>query len=182
MTRTLVAAAAAWLVLCGSSAAAEGPKFSTPPSADQQVEAKDKAVTVRYDQDAWEVKPRVSKYRLFAIVQHNDADVSGMLLYRGDSASEKEVRERVTAELEMMDDHEAEFSKRTVNGVPVLHMKARAKKKNGDDIVVRSYYWFSPNGVVDYAVMGPPEDFEADGDAWMDLLNGLEIAEARAAR
>lgn len=181
MTRTLVAAAAAWLLLCGA-ATAEEPEYSTPSTADQEVEAEDKAVKMRYDQGAWEVKTQPTKYRMFAMVEHNDTNVGGMLVYRGEAASEEEVRERAIAELEMMDDHEAEFSKRTVNGVPVLHMKARAKKKNGDDIVVRSYYWMSPNGVVDYAVMGSPEDFEADGDVWMDLLNGLEITEARASR
>lgn len=182
MTRTLVAAAAAWLALCGSSAAAEAPQFFTPSEADQHIEAKDEAVALRYDQEAWKVNTRPTKYRLFAMVQHNEANVSGMLVYRGESASEKEVRERAIAELEMMKQHKAEFSKRTVNGVPVLYMKARAKKSNGDDLIVRSYYWISPDGVVDYAVMGSPEDFKADGDAWMDLLNGLEIAEARAAR
>lgn len=181
MMRTLVAAAAAWLVLCGP-VAAEVPEFFTPSVADKSIEAEDKAVALRYDQDAWEVSTRPTKYRLFAMVQHNEAKVSGMLVYRGESASEKEVRERAVAELEMMKQHKAEFSKRTVNGVPVLYMKARAKKSNGDDLIVRSYYWISPDGVVDYAVMGSPEDFKADGDAWMDLLNGLEIAEARAAR
>lgn len=181
MTRTLVAAAAAWLVLCGS-AMAEVPQYVTPPEADKRVEAGDKAVALNYDQDAWQVSTRPSKYRLFAMMQHKDANVTGMLLYRGEPASEKEVRERAIAELEMLKQHKVEFSKRTVNGVPVLYMKARAKKSDGDDLIVRSYYWISPNGVVDYAVMGSPEDFEAHGDTWMDLLNGLEITEVRAAR
>lgn len=181
MIRTLVAAAAAWLVLCGP-VAAEVPEFVTPSEADQRVEAKDKAVALSYDEEAWEVSTRPTKYRLFAMVQHNEANVTGMLVYRGESASEEDVRKRAIAELEMLKQHKVEFSDRTVNGVPVLFMKARAKQSNGDDLIVRSYYWISPNGVVDYAVMGSPEDFEAHGDAWMDLLNGLEISEARAER
>lgn len=180
MIRTLVAAAAAWLVLCGP-VAAEKPQFSTPSTADKSVEADDKAVALRYDQKAWKVNTRPSKYRMFAMVEHNDTDASGMMVYRGKQESEEEVRERAIAELEMLKDHEVEFSKRSVNGVPVLYMKARATKSDGNDVIVRTYYWMSPNGVVDYAVMGSPKDFRKHGDSWMDLLNGLEITEARAA-
>lgn len=180
MIRMLVASAAVWLVLCGP-AVAEQASFSTPPASREVVQAEDAVVSLRYDANAWAIAPRQSKYRMFAIVTHSDAKVSGMLVYRGEPATEEAVRERAVAELEMFPEHEVEFSRRTVNGVPVLFMKAIATKSDGNDLVVRSYYWLGASGVVDYAVMAPREQFDRHRESVMGLLNGLEINEARAA-
>lgn len=180
MPRKLVASIAAWFLLTGV-AVAEMSRFSTPSQSDEVVEADDKAVAVRYDGDTWAVEPRPSKYRMFALVTHDDESLSGMLVYRGESASEQDVRERVEAELDMFKDHEVNYSRREVNGVPVLFVRAVATKSDGSDVVIRSYYWISENGVVDYAVMTPGQDFEQHRDAVMDLLNGLEITTERAA-
>ncbi|MEX1081520.1 MAG: hypothetical protein WEC99_05840 [Halofilum sp. (in: g-proteobacteria)] len=180
MPRTLIVALAALTLLAGT-AVAETARFSTPSESDQVEEADDKAVALHYDSELWSVESRPSKYRMFALMTHEDENVTGMIVYRGEPASEEEVRERVVAELEMFKDHEVDFSRREVNGVPVLYVDAVASKSDGSDVVVNSYYWMGENGVVDYAVMAPSDGFDQHRDAVMDLLNGLEISAERAA-
>ncbi len=181
MRRMLIASLASWLLLTGA-AVAETQRFSTPSGSESVAEADDKAVALRYDSAAWSVESRPSKYRMFALVTHSNENVSGMLVYRGEPASEQDVRERVNAELDMFKDHDVDFSRREVNGEPVLFVQGVATKSDGNDVVVRSYYWMGDNGVVDYAVMAPGKDFAQHRDAVMDLLNGLEITAHRAAR
>lgn len=180
MPRMLISILTAWLLLCGV-AVADMARFSTPAGSDEVVEADDKAVALRYDSGLWNIEPRQSKYRMFALVTHSETNVSGMVVYRGEPATEQEVRERVVAELDMFKEHEVEFTRREVNGVPVLFVRAVATKSDGNDVVVRSYYWMGDNGVVDYAVMTPGSEFEQHRGAVMDLLNGLEITTQRTA-
>ncbi len=153
-------------------------QFTRPASAGEVLEAKDLPFTLHYDEAQWAVSPQRSDFRLLARVTHKSAGVSGAFVYRDQTASEKTVRERARHELDtaFAEFEIAGFEQRRVNGTPLMFMRARATTPEGDRVVVRSYYWIGPNGVIDYSLVARAAAFEDQRQAIMDLLNGLEIS------
>lgn len=176
MTRTLLAALL--LALAHGPLMAGQARFTTPESAGGVLEARDLPFALHYDKAKWAISPQRSNFRLLARVTHKSAPVSGAFVYRDQPASEEAVRERARHELEtaFAEFEIAEFEQRRVNGTPVTFMRARATTPKGSRVVVRSYYWMGPNGVIDYSLVAKAAAFEDQRQAIIDLLNGLEIS------
>lgn len=161
---------------------AEPTRFSTPAAADDVLEASDLPFTLNFVSDHWAVSPQTSDFRLLARVTHEQHPISGAFVYREETASEAAVRERAREELTAaFDQHDIEgFAPRTINDAPVLFMRASGTTGEGCEFVIRTYYWTGPEGVADYSLVAPRDVFEAERDAIMGLLNGLEIGASDA--
>jgi len=166
----------AWMP-SGAALAEDVASYSRPDGAEEVLRAKDLPFRLWYDKDKWKVAPQRSKLRLLARAVHKDGNVSGAFVYRENDETMDEIRERAVGELETaFASHEvAGFSRRSVNGLDVLFMRASAKTQDGTRVIVRNYYWQGPEGVADYGLVANEAMFERYSDDILDLLNGFEL-------
>ncbi len=155
------------------------PSYSRPDAASEALRGKDLPFQLWYDPAKWQVKPQRSNFPLLARAVHKDGHVSGAFVYRDERTSIEAIRERAVGELESaFDSHQVEgFSRRSVNGLDVLFMKATATSSDGTEVVVRNYYWQGPQGVADYGLVVNRAKFERYRGEMLDLLNGLRLRE-----
>ncbi len=165
------------LMPAGKVLAEDVPSYSRPEGAEEVLRAKDLPFRLWYDKDKWQIAPQRSKLRLLARAVHKDGQVSGAFVYRENDESVDAIRERAVSELETaFASHEvADFSRRSVNGLEVLFMRANATTEDGTNVIVRNYYWKGPEGVADYGLVANEDMFERYGKDMRDLLNGLEL-------
>jgi len=153
------------------------PSYSRPDAASEALRGKDLPFQLWYDPAKWQVQPQRSNFPLLARAVHKEGHVSGAFVYRDERESIEAIRERAVGELESaFDSHRLEgFSRRSVNGLDVLLMKASAISSDGTEVVVRNYYWQGPEGVADYGLVVNRAKFERFRGDMLDLLNGFRL-------